>query len=120
MTIRARPSELTPVLLRRTRLRLNYSQSEMGVKLGVSAVTWGRWERGEVQPEHPPMLLCALEYLLAQHETKREPGAPENETMRHLAEMGQMAEYLDSRHRVARRGWDALAQDMAQDERRLV
>ena len=54
------PVTVTPDLLLRARLRLNYSQVEIGAALGVSGVTWGRWERGEVQPEHPPMLLYAL------------------------------------------------------------
>jgi transcriptional regulator with XRE-family HTH domain len=104
------PVTLTPDLLLRARLRLNYSQAEMGAALGVSGVTWGRWERGEVQPEHPPMLLYALEYLVS-----RGP-APDRPERLSLTEMETLMRVINHRQRVRRGKWAQLEADCAADE----
>ena len=60
------PEKLTPEMLRRFRHHLNCTQAEIAALLGITMMTWGRWERGEEQPAHAPMLLYALEYLAIQ------------------------------------------------------
>ena len=104
------PVTVTPDLLLRARLRLNYSQAEMGAALGVSGVTWGRWERGEVQPEHPPMLLYALEYLVSH----TPPEAPAEKMS--LTEMERLMQVINHRQRVRRGKWARLEADCAADE----
>jgi len=38
------------VPLRKLRLKLRRSQAQMALLVGVSKLTWGRWERGEFSP----------------------------------------------------------------------
>ena len=106
------PVTVSPDLLLRVRLELNYSQAEMGATLGVSGVTWGRWERGEVQPEHPPMLLYALEYLASQ-------SPPVGEQVMSLSEMERLLQVINHRQRVSRRKLAQLEADFAADESAL-
>src|SRR5262249_29996746 len=49
-------------------------------KLDVSGNTIARWERGELEPEHPRMLWCALEYIRGQYIS---PQASAELAMRH-------------------------------------
>ena len=39
--------------IRNIREKLKLTQAELGERLGVAGNTVARWERGEVQPEHP-------------------------------------------------------------------
>jgi transcriptional regulator with XRE-family HTH domain len=43
---------MKPDELRRIREGLGWTQTEAAARVSVSANTWARWERGEVQP-HP-------------------------------------------------------------------
>lgn len=43
---------MTPEELRRIRQYMAWTQTEAAAKAEVSANTWARWERGEVEP-HP-------------------------------------------------------------------
>jgi transcriptional regulator with XRE-family HTH domain len=43
---------MTPDELRRIREGMGWTQTQAAARLSVSANTWARWERGEVQP-HP-------------------------------------------------------------------
>ncbi len=43
---------MTPEQLRYIRAYLRWTQTQAAAKAGVSANTWARWERGEVEP-HP-------------------------------------------------------------------
>ncbi len=49
------------------REKLGLTQAQLGEKLSVSANTIARWERGELEPEHPGMLMLALQYLRSTH-----------------------------------------------------
>jgi transcriptional regulator with XRE-family HTH domain len=54
---------MLPEEIKQQRLFLNLTQAELAAKLGVSALTVSRWERGEVSPDAPPMLQLALHQL---------------------------------------------------------
>lgn len=54
---------MTPKEIREARYGLGLSQNELGELLDVSRNTIARWERGEIQPEHPRMLELALSAL---------------------------------------------------------
>lgn len=49
----------------RERKEMELTQVELADYLGVSGNTVARWERGEVNPEHPKMLRLAFDALRA-------------------------------------------------------
>lgn len=49
--------------LRRRRTALGMSQAELGRRLGTSQQTVFKWESGERNVQHPPMMDLALRYL---------------------------------------------------------
>lgn len=55
---------MTPEELRRIRDGMGWTQTEAAARLSVSANTWARWERGEVQP-HPLREPVLQRYLKA-------------------------------------------------------
>ena len=57
---------ITGEQIRRIREQIGLTQAQLGEKLDVSANTVARWERGEIEPEHPRMLWCALQYIRGQ------------------------------------------------------
>lgn len=54
---------ITPEEIRTRRVNLALSQMELAEKLTVSQNTIARWERGELEPEHPRMLILAFQAL---------------------------------------------------------
>jgi DNA-binding transcriptional regulator YiaG len=53
--------------IRRIREQIGMSQAQLGEKLDVSQNTIARWEREDIKPEHPGMLILALEHLKMTH-----------------------------------------------------
>lgn len=49
--------------LRQRRMALKMSQAELGRRLGTSQQTVFKWESGERNVQHPPMMELALRYL---------------------------------------------------------
>ena len=54
---------ITPEEIKTRRVNLALSQIELAEKLTVSQNTIARWERGELEPEHPGMLILAFQAL---------------------------------------------------------
>ena len=54
---------ISPAEIRRRRLALGLSQDELGELLSVAQNTIARWERDELEPEHPGMLKLAFDAL---------------------------------------------------------
>ena len=52
--------------LKETRKELGLTQKAFGDMLGISPNTIARYERGEMQPQHPVVLEMAIEYLRLQ------------------------------------------------------
>ena len=55
-----RITEIKPVDVRRTRLRLGKSQSEFAMMIGVSVATLQNWEQGRRRPEGPARALLRI------------------------------------------------------------
>lgn len=54
---------ITPEEIKSRRVNLGLSQMQLAEKLTVSQNTIARWERGELLPEHPGMLILAFQGL---------------------------------------------------------
>lgn len=54
---------ITPQQIKTRRINLGLSQMELAEKLTVSQNTIARLERGELEPEHPGMLVLAFQAL---------------------------------------------------------
>lgn len=52
--------------LKQTRQELGLTQKQFGELLGISSNTIARYERGEMQPQHPQVLAMAIEFLRLQ------------------------------------------------------
>jgi transcriptional regulator with XRE-family HTH domain len=63
----------TSVELRQTRKTLGLTQAALAERLGVSANTVARWERGKLAIDHPAMLALALQTLLNHRDTPTDP-----------------------------------------------
>ena len=59
---------MTPAQLKQARTALDWSQERLAQRLGVTATTLARWERGETTIGHPEMLRLALERLTTAEE----------------------------------------------------
>ena len=67
---------MEPKELKRIRDGMGWTQTEAAARLSVSANTWARWERGEVQP-HPlrePILQRYLRVVQRRQEGKAKRG----------------------------------------------
>lgn len=51
---------MTPAQIKAARVARGLTQSEIAERLGVSANTWARWERGELEIGNETMLARAL------------------------------------------------------------
>ncbi len=60
---------MAPQDLVRIREGMRWTQTQAAAKVGVSANTWARWERGEVAPH--PLRAPHLQRLLRQADRKR-------------------------------------------------
>lgn len=54
---------ITPQEIKQRRVNLELSQTQLAEKLSVSQNTIARWERGELEPKHPGMLILAFQAL---------------------------------------------------------
>ncbi len=54
--------------LRKRRLAMGMTQRDLAGELGVSLNTLARWERGELEVQHPQMLSLALDEIRSQWE----------------------------------------------------
>jgi transcriptional regulator with XRE-family HTH domain len=54
----------TPAELKQARKTLGLTQAALAERLGVSANTVARWERGNLEPGYPEMLRLAIASLL--------------------------------------------------------
>ena len=54
--------------LRKRRLALEMTQRDLAGELGVPMNTLARWERGELEVQHPQMLSLALDAVRSQWE----------------------------------------------------
>lgn len=54
--------------LRKRRLAMGMTQRDLAGELGVSLNTLARWERGELEVQHPQMLSLALDAVRSQWE----------------------------------------------------
>ena len=57
--------------LKETRKELGLTQKEFGDLLGISGNTIARYERDEMQPQHPRVLEMAIEHLKLTSKTKK-------------------------------------------------
>lgn len=64
---------MTPLELSKRRTMLGLSQAKLGERIGVSANTIARWERGELAIQHQEMLRLALDGLLVERIKAVEP-----------------------------------------------
>ena len=53
-------------ILKQTRQELGLTQKQLGKLLGISANTIARYERGEMQAQHPQVLSMAVDFLRLQ------------------------------------------------------
>ncbi len=52
--------------LKQTRQELGLTQKQLGELLGISANTIARYERGEMQAQHPQVVAMAVDFLRLQ------------------------------------------------------
>ena len=63
---------MSPQKMRQLRTKHGYTQSEVGLKLGVSAGWYSKWERGEVKPKREYLVQLARVYGV-DHTPYKEP-----------------------------------------------
>lgn len=61
-------SSMSETWLRKRRLAMGMTQRDLAGELGVSLNTLARWERGELEVQHPQMLSLALDAVRSQWE----------------------------------------------------
>jgi transcriptional regulator with XRE-family HTH domain len=80
-------ASLSPGELRSRRLGLGLTQAELAVRLGVTANTLARWERGELRPVHPAEVARRLARIGRMSRTSEPSAGPHDRLSVHAIEL---------------------------------